>query len=61
MRGSPKESRPWVRVDEGIPEGPGVLRASRSNRERATRCACYFAAWQDSEGDGDFMTVRTGR
>jgi hypothetical protein len=61
MRGSPKESRPWVRVEEGIPEGPGVLRASRSYREQVTQYACYFAAWQDSEGDGDFMTVQTGR
>jgi hypothetical protein len=61
MRGSPKESRPWVRVDEGIPEGPGVLRAPRPYRERVTQCARYFAALQDSEGDGHSMMVRTGR
>jgi hypothetical protein len=61
MRGTPKESRPWVRVEEEIPEGPSVLRALRPYRERATQWACYFAAWQDSEGDGNSTTVRTGR
>jgi hypothetical protein len=44
MRGSPKESRPWVRVEEEIPEGPGILRVLRSYRERVTQYARYFAA-----------------
>jgi hypothetical protein len=32
-------------------------RVPRSYREQATRCACYFAVWQYSEGDSNFMTV----
>jgi hypothetical protein len=61
MRGSPKESRPWARVEEGTPEGSRALRARRPYRERATQQVRYFAAWQDSEGDDNSKTVRTGR
>jgi hypothetical protein len=61
MRGSPKESRPWARVEEGIPEGSGILRVLRPYRERVTQYARYFTAWQDSEGDDNSTTVRTGR
>ena len=58
MRGSPTESHPWARLVTGRPDGPDVLRMSRSCRERATRCARYITGWQYSEGDGNSTTVQ---
>ena len=58
MRGSPTESHPWARLVTGKPDGPDVLRMSRSNRTRVTRCARYITGWQYSEGDGDSTTVQ---
>jgi len=52
------ESHPWARLVTGIPDGPGVLRMSRSYRERVTRTARYITGWQYSEGDGNSTTVR---
>ena len=58
MRGSPTESHPWARLVTGKPDGPGVLRMSRSYRGRATRTDRYITGWQYSEGDSNSTTVR---
>jgi len=60
-RGGSKESLLWARAKEGRPEGPCVRRTQRQYRGRATQCARYFSAWQDSGGDDNFMTVQVGR
>jgi hypothetical protein len=52
------ESHPWARLVTGIPDGPGVLRMSRSYRGRVTRCARYITGWQYSEGDSNSTTVQ---
>jgi hypothetical protein len=52
------ESHPWARSVTGIPDGPGVLRMSRSHRERTTQRVRYIIGWQTSEGDGNSTTVR---
>jgi hypothetical protein len=43
-RGLFRESRLWTRAEEGIPEGPGILRVLRPYRERETQHPRYFAA-----------------
>jgi len=52
------ESHPWARSVTGIPDGPGFLRMSRLDRERATQRARYIVDMQTSEGDGNSTTVR---
>jgi hypothetical protein len=60
MRGTPQESRPAVRMEAGIPEGPGACEhQGRTGRGQPT-WARYCANWQYSEGDDDFMTVPAG-
>ena len=51
------ESHPWARSVTGKPDGPGVLRMSRSNRERTTQRVRYIAGSKDSEGEGNSTTV----
>lgn len=45
MRGTSRESRPWTRTDEGIPEGSGAKRVPRPYRVRRTQYDRYFADW----------------